>query len=85
MRSSEFVFNYVDLLYYKCHRINLNCDGSYIDSPDQIKSKKATINPINEKDDKCFQYAVTIALCYEEIEKDSQIMRKIKLFLNNYN
>ena len=22
------------LLYYKCHKINLNCDGSYIDSPD---------------------------------------------------
>ena len=24
MRGSEFVFNYVQLLYYKCHKINLN-------------------------------------------------------------
>ena len=24
MRSSEFVFNYVQLLYYECHKINLN-------------------------------------------------------------
>ena len=34
-----------------------------------IKNKKATINPINKKDDKCFQYAVTVALNYEEIKK----------------
>ena len=32
MRGSEFVFDYVQLLYYKCHRINLNHAGSYIDS-----------------------------------------------------
>ena len=30
MKGSEFVFNYVHLLYYKCHKINPNCDGSYI-------------------------------------------------------
>ena len=34
MKGSEFVFNYVHLLYYKCHKINRNCSGSYIDSPD---------------------------------------------------
>ena len=32
--GSEFVFDYVHLLYYKCHKINPNCDGSYMDSPD---------------------------------------------------
>ena len=53
MESSEFVFDYVHLLYYKCHKISLNLDGSYIDSPDWIKNKKATINPIN-KNNKCF-------------------------------
>ena len=26
MRGSEFVFDYVQLLYYKCHKINLNRD-----------------------------------------------------------
>ena len=29
MRCSEFVFDFVHLLYYKCHKINLN-RGSYI-------------------------------------------------------
>ena len=28
--------------------------------PDWIKNKKATINPINKKDNKCFQYVVTV-------------------------
>ena len=32
--GSEFVFDYVHLLYYKCHKINPNCDRSYMDSPD---------------------------------------------------
>ena len=34
MRSSEFVLNYVQLLYYKCHQVNLNRGGSYIESSD---------------------------------------------------
>ena len=54
MRESEFVFDYVKLLYCKCHQVNLNCGGSYIESPDWVKNKKATINTINEKD-KYFQ------------------------------
>ena len=40
----------------------MNRSVSYIDSPDWIKNKKATINTINKKDNKCFQYAVTVAL-----------------------
>ena len=31
-----------------------------MDSPDWIKSKNVTINPINKYDNKCFQYAVTV-------------------------
>ena len=60
MKGSEFVFDYVHLLYYKCHRINPNPSGSHIDFPDWIKNKKATINPINKKYHKCFRYAVTV-------------------------
>ena len=84
MRGSDFFFHYVHLLYYKCRRINFNRDGSYIDSLDWIKNKKATINPINKKD-KCFRYAVTVALNHEEIKKDSQRLTKIKVFINKYN
>ena len=54
MRGSDFVFDYVQLLYYKCHKINLNRGGSYTDSPVWVKNKKATINPINKKDNQCF-------------------------------
>ena len=49
MKGSEFVFDYVQLLYYICHEISLNRGGSYIDSPDWVKNKKATINPISKK------------------------------------
>ena len=38
MRGSSFVIDYVQLFYYKCHEINLNCGGSNIDSPDWIKN-----------------------------------------------
>ena len=79
MEGSEFVFNYVHLLYYKCHKINLNRGGSYIDSPDWIKSEKATINPINKKDNKCFQYAVTVALNHEKNREHADRITKNKL------
>ena len=47
MRGSEFVFDCVDSLYCKLHKISLNRGGSYIDSPYQLKNKKAKINPTN--------------------------------------
>ena len=37
MKGSEFVFDYVYLLYYQSHKINLNRGRSYIDSTGQIK------------------------------------------------
>ena len=49
------------------------------------KKQKVAINPINKKDNKCFQYAATVALNYEEIKKDSQRITKIKPFINKYN
>ena len=45
IKGSEFVFDNVNLLYYKFHKISLNRGGSYIDSPEWLKYKKATINP----------------------------------------
>ena len=45
MRGSDFIFDSVQLMYYKCHKVNFRRGGSYIDSPDWIKKKKATINP----------------------------------------
>ena len=34
MKGSEFIFYYVQLLYYKFHKINFNRGGSYKNSPD---------------------------------------------------
>ena len=34
IKGSDFFFGYIYLLYYKCHKINPNCGGSYIDFPD---------------------------------------------------
>ena len=48
-----FNFDSVQLSQYRCHKINFERGGSYIDSPDWTKKKKTTINPKN-KDDKCF-------------------------------
>ena len=36
----SLVFYYAHLLYYKCHKINPNRSGWYIDSPDWMKNKK---------------------------------------------
>ena len=80
MRASQFVFSYVQLLNYKCYKININREGSNVDSPDGIKYKKATINPINKRD-KYLQFALN----YEDIKKDPQRITKIEPFLNKYN
>ena len=72
MRGSDFIFDCVHLSYYKCHK-------------DWIKSKKATTNPINKKDNKCFQYTVTVTLNHKEITKESQGITKIKPFIDKYN
>ena len=64
MRGSEFLFDNVHSLYYKLDKISLNRGGSYINSPKWLKNKKATINPQDKKDDRWFQYAVTVALNY---------------------
>ena len=81
MKGSKFAFDYVHLMYCKCCKINPNRRGSYIDSPDSIK--KATINHINKKGNKCFQYTVIVALNHEEIGKNLEIT-KIKPFINKY-
>ena len=82
MRGSDFIFHSVQLIYYKCHKVNFKRDCSYIGSPDWIKNKNATINPKNA-DDKCFQYAAAVALNYEEIEWNPERVSNIKQFVNN--
>ena len=85
MNSSEFLLDYVHLLYYKCHKINPNCGRSYIDSPDLMKIKKATTNPINKKDKKLLSVHSKVGLNLEKIGKHSRKRTNIKTFINKYN
>ena len=34
MKGSDFVFDLVQLMHHKYHKVNFKCDGSYIESPD---------------------------------------------------
>ena len=83
MKGSDFIFNGINYLYYDLNRITINKDGSYIESPKWLKDKKCTINK-KDNDNKCFQYAATLALNINSIDKHHQRIRKIKPFINNY-
>ena len=50
IKGSDFVFESVDLLDYKLHRVRLNRGGSYIKSPEWLENKKTTINAKNKND-----------------------------------
>ena len=85
MKESEILFDGVNALYYDLNKISLNRGKSYIDSPKWLKNKKTTINPQNKKDDRCFQYALTVALSYQNIKNNPQRVSKIKPFNDQYN
>ena len=40
LRGSEFIFDSIDLLCYKLHKISVNRDRLYIDSLEWLKMKK---------------------------------------------
>ena len=83
MTGGEFAFDIVDSLHYKLHKISLNRGGLNIDSPKWLKNRKTTINPKNN-DDKCFQYALTVALNHEQIKNNPERISKIKSFIDQY-
>ena len=66
--GSNFVFQNFDLkVSYHIHKTSLKRGKSYMKSPEWVLNKTATINPKN-KDDKCFQYSITVALNHQNIE-----------------
>ena len=67
-KGSDFKFESVRRLDYKLDKIKLKRRGSYIKSPQWIINKRATINPKNEDNDNCFQYALTAALNHQNIK-----------------
>ena len=43
MRGSNFIFESVQSMRYKCHRESFKHGRSYIESPDRVKNKNLTI------------------------------------------
>ena len=84
MKGSDFVFNGINYFYYEFIRVSISKGGSYIDSPKWLKDKKSTVNQKNN-DNKCFQYATTLALNFNKIDKNPQRISRIKPFIENYN
>ena len=84
MRGSEFEFDGINFFFYSFNKTSIYRGGTYIDSPKWLKDKKSTINPKNN-DDKCFQYAVTLALNLDNIDNHPKRLSKIKPFINQYN
>ena len=75
MRGSEFIFDSVDALHYNFNKIRFS---------QWLKNKEVTINP-KTIDDKCFQYALTVALNYEQIKDHPERVSKIKPSIDKYN
>ena len=84
MRGSDFAFDGIDFLYYDFNKISISRGGSYIDSPKWLKDKKSTINQKNN-DNKCFQYAITLALNLDKINDHPERISKLKPFIEEYN
>ena len=63
---------------YHIHKIDLKRGKSYIKSPEWILNKRATINPKN-KDNKCFQYSITVALNHLKIGNNPERMKEYQI------
>ena len=83
--GSDFVFESVDLLSYHVHKTSLKRGKSYMKSPEWLVNKRATINPKNVSDDKCFQYSITVALHHKDIENHPERIINIGPHIGLYN
>ena len=84
MGGSDFEFDGINFFYYNFNKTSINRGGSYIGSPKWLKDKKSTINPKN-KYHKCFQYATTLALNFDNINNHPEKIFKIRPFIDQYN
>ena len=78
MRGSDFEFDGINFFNYNFNKTSIYRGGSYIDSPKWLKDKKSTINPKNN-DRKCFQYATTLSLNFDNINNHPEKYLKLDL------
>ena len=84
MEGSDFEFDGINFLYYDFNKASIYREGTYMDSPKWLKDNRSTINP-KSKDNKCFQYAATLALNLDNIDNHPERISKIKPFIDQYN
>ena len=77
MKDSDYIFlDHVDPKNYSYHKRNLKSGQSYIESPNWLKTKKATINPKNNHKE-IFNYALIAFFHHRKtnnIQKESVIL-----------
>ena len=83
--GSDLIFEDVELLDYRLHKISLKRGKLYINSPEWIINKGATIDSQNYFDNNCFQYATTVALNRQNIENHPERISNIEPFIDKYN
>ena len=76
--GSNFAFESVDILSYHIYKTSLRRGNSYIKSSEWLINKRATKNPKN-KDDKCFQYCITVN--HQKIESHPERILNIEPFI----
>ena len=78
-KGTKFTHEIVALLYHYFQKIDIRRDESCMVSPDWIASKKATIDPKNDKDNECFKWSIIAGLNYNRIkEKELKKIEKFK-------
>ena len=83
MREREFVFDCVNELHYKLHKVDLNRGKVLYRFNKVVKNEKATVNLKIWNDDRCFQYALTVALNYGKIKNHPERTKiLIRLLIN---
>ena len=75
-RGSGFTHDSIGLLYHHFQRRDIRRGESYKVFPDWIASKKATINPKNEKNNECFKWSIIAGLNYNKINE--KYLKKIE-------
>ena len=83
--GSDFVFESVDLLSYHIHKTSLKIVKSYMNSPEWIVNRRATINPKNLSDNQCFQYSKTVAIHHQDIKNHPERITNIGPHIGLYN
>ena len=84
--SSSFVYESVEECNIHFHKKDLRRVTSFIDTPEWLKHKKATINPQNVNNVYCFMYAATIALYHSELGKNpGRISKKLDILVHCFN